>query len=158
MAGHPSPQTTSSVGECRRDHEHEHGLTIYCYNNGCRCESCRGNARLYYKRRRARQGHSPLVPAIGTERRLQALAWMGWSTKEIADRIGENPYYLIQVRNGYRGEVRLVLHRKVAKFYDKHQMVHFTGPRAKHVSAVAKLRGWAPPLAWDNIDDEREVA
>lgn len=142
---------------CRRDHKHEHGLTTYCYNNGCRCESCAAGWRKYNRRRKLNAGRDIQVPAVGTERRLQALAWMGWPMREIAEQLGESHMYLMHVRNGDRKRVFLSRARKVAEFYSAHQFERHPGPRANHVHATAVSRGWVSPLAWDEIDNPNEM-
>lgn len=92
------------------------------------------------------------VDPTGTIRRLQALQWMGWPAKDIADRIGYKPGTIWTVK--YRGGLSARFALKVAKVFDELCMT--SGPSA-HVAARARRCGYAPPAAWDDhtIDDPK---
>lgn len=69
-----------------------HG-TDYWYRRGCRCDECsrwrNGEYRKtaeFYRRVRAMQGMNVHVPAGPTILRLRALARIGWSAREVAER------------------------------------------------------------------------
>lgn len=130
-----------------------HG-TLTAYNaHRCRCETARHLHARDEKQRRydAAKGFRRSVPAVGTVRRLQALAWMGW------------PAYVLAPMAGYRsGEALLNLHRRqwvcsatarrVSDLYDALSMR--PGP-SETTRRRARARGWVSPLCWDDevIDD-----
>jgi hypothetical protein len=90
------------------------------------------------------------VDATGTRRRMQALAWMGWSTVNLSHRVGLRPATLHTLT--YRGTVSTRTARRVAHVYQ--QLSHLTGP-SQQSATKARKAGHAPPMAWDDntIDD-----
>jgi hypothetical protein len=104
---------------------------------------------------RARRSH---VPALGTRRRLQALARLGWSLPLLAEQLGRRPTNL---RRSMAGDtVTADTARTVAALYAR---LESTGPpelsmqqRAAAFAArrEAKAQGWLPPLTWDDIDTD----
>lgn len=91
------------------------------------------------------------VPALGARRRVQALAWMGWPNREIARRIGCSPRSLPTLLS--RGRISARLAHRIADVYE--QLSTVLGP-SRIAAAKARQLGFAPPLAWDDIDNERE--
>lgn len=92
------------------------------------------------------------VPSIGSRRRVQALAWMGWPNHEIARRIGCSPRSLPTLLA--RGRLSTRLAQRIGKVYDELSTI----PGPSHIAAgKARQLGFAPPLAWDDetIDDRR---
>lgn len=96
------------------------------------------------------------VPAVGTRRRLQALACLGWSMTQIADRAGLTDRQPLDkaMHDDVTGAATA---RAIRDVYD--QLWDQPPPRATTrgaASAVARVRnhakrnGWAPPLAWDD--------
>lgn len=98
---------------------------------------------------------SRVVSAVGTRRRLQALSAHGWSLTEIAQRTGVNVGTLCEIRNGTSDTVRQSTMRKVADVYDELALSFGPCTRAK---TKAARNHWAPPMAWDDIDNIREKA
>lgn len=107
-----------------------------------------------------------LVPSHGVTRRLQALFALGWTTIDMAERLGVT---YARVSHLMRGKYP-VLHRStyaaVAALYDQLSMVTPVDQAPKgrgnvyvHARAarMAAARGYAPPLAWDDIDDPAEI-
>lgn len=98
----------------------------------------------------------PLVPydsyrgidATGTRRRVQALAWMGWTRAEIATRAGMSESFLRAAIRPPR-LVSFSLSRRVAAVYDELCMI--PGP-SKLAASKARKRGFLPPLAWGDDD------
>lgn len=98
------------------------------------------------------------VPALGTRRRLQALARLGWSLELLAAQLGRGPASL---RRSMAGDtVTADTARSVASLYAR---LEWTGPpttgaeqraAADAVRREAEARGWLPPLAWDDIDTD----
>lgn len=98
----------------------------------------------------ARLDPARLVPAIGTRRRLQALAALGWPGRVLAAEVGVTAEALGQwrVRPHVTANTALI----VRTLYDRHKDT--PGPSA--CSRKRSLRmGWAPPPAWPgtSIDD-----
>lgn len=93
----------------------------------------------------------------GAERRLQALGWLGWSITAIAAASGVNDDTLRKIRAGE--DSRYTTRETIAHTYDQ---LHMTTPPTNTVGerrgvgrtlAHARQNNWAPPAAWDQIDD-----
>lgn len=133
------------------------------YSNGCRCQGCRDAAARYERGRQwdALQGRPRRVGVLGTRRRLQALAALGWDWTILARHIGchEEAVRTIVFRRRY---VYAATAERVAEVYEELSMTPrpatTSGERNARARAVGKARryGWAPPLAWDDIDDPTE--
>ena len=93
------------------------------------------------------------VPNVGTRRRLQALARMGWTIRMVAAECG-----LPESTLGYAATSNTTVwqstHDAVAAVYDR--ISGTVGPSQLGRTRAANA-GWAPPLAWDDIDDPDEV-
>lgn len=95
------------------------------------------------------------IPALGTQRRLQALVYMGWPTDELMRRIGSNPAYTRIFT------ARLVMQEKaeaVRRLYD--ELWDKPGPdtpAGRRAALRARRNGWHGPLSWDNPDDMTET-
>jgi len=91
------------------------------------------------------------VDGTGTMRRLRALMAIGWSGKQLGDRLDITTANLWPLVRG-REHVHAATARKVADLYD--QLWDQPGNRQKSIN-LAQRRGWALPLAWDDdeIDD-----
>ena len=91
------------------------------------------------------------VSPVGTMRRLQGLAVLGWSLEELAPRVGTSPEYVGELQ---RGERRYILARTrdaVAAVFDELCMTE--GP-SDLVRVRAQRKRYVPPLAWDDIDND----
>lgn len=91
-----------------------------------------------------------LVPSVGATRRLKALSRMGWQLEDLSAN-GSEVHRFRSVRLGRDRQIRAATHRRVVELYDKHSMD--VGPAQKSVMVRVQKRGYAPPLAWDDIDD-----
>lgn len=130
------------------------------YVRGCRLECCRTAAALYQKTRihDARNGRRRTVPARGTRRRLEALVALGWSFRDISNRAG----VVLQTVHRWHDSERVYKRtaRTVAAVYDELSMTlppQETAAQRNTVSrmhTLAKRRGFLPPLAWDDIDND----
>ena len=128
------------------------------YNYGCHCEPCRTADRRWIKERELRRLRGIEVPnewvlAVGTQRRLRALMWMGHSGAYLAKRLGITAGSFTPLINDaheyvYRGRAKEV-EALFRELWDKQGPSSFTRLRAQ------RLR-WASPLMWDNIDDPDE--
>jgi len=94
------------------------------------------------------------VSMVGTTRRIEALAYMGWSQKWVADQMGMSVQAVSQFRAAKRPTITVENARTVRDLFDTHAMT--PGPWTKS-ARWARSHGWLPPLAWDDIDDPREV-
>ncbi|WP_269724178.1 WhiB family transcriptional regulator [Gordonia alkanivorans] len=94
-----------------------------------------------------------VVPALGSVRRLQALAANGYSQRELWSRLGwPSPQNATQMFAGRVENITVVRAQQVTVLFSQLQMVPGTDRNAR---ARAKAKGWLPPLAWDEdrIDD-----
>lgn len=130
------------------------------YFAGCREACCRKARSRYEKGSRLDRlsGRGRAIPALGYQRRIQALARMGWSFQDIADEAGwghRNRVRYIVV--GQKGKPTRYLERATARVigevFERLCMKVPDGPYAGRTRAWAEGKGWAPPLAWDDIDD-----
>lgn len=114
------------------------------------CVDCRRAA----KRHKA-SGRLVMVPAVGAQRRLRALAAVGWSLPAVAAVAGVPASTLAYVRGvAVRAQPRVVA--AVARAYDSLSMVPPpAGSSSAQARRYAARQGWAPPLAWDDaaLDD-----
>jgi transcriptional regulator with XRE-family HTH domain len=101
--------------------------------------------------------HVGLTP-VGAARRLQALAALGWSAREISRRTGIWPDNLVAIRLGKRKHiVRPEIIDRIINVYDElHMTIPPPSPVASRMRSLAAGYGWAPPMAWDDIDDPNE--
>lgn len=92
------------------------------------------------------------IDATGARRRLQALAAIGWPHREIADRLGGDFSNVRNLQSGATPKIRQVTADKVRDLYD--ELWNQPGP-SKRAATIARGKGWAVPLAWDDdeIDD-----
>lgn len=90
-----------------------------------------------------------MVSNVGTKRRLQALATMGWTRVEIARMLGlRSP----TTQFGRSGEVRAFVAQQVMALYD--ELSTKPGP-SNRIREYARGKGWLGPHWWDDdtIDD-----
>lgn len=100
------------------------------------------------------------MPRVGVIRRIQALNAIGWTRVSLAARLEMSGPNLTQLVTGCRGAThRANLHvqvktwQKIDALYRELSMT----PGPSDESRRRALRnGWAPPMAWDDIDDPNE--
>ena len=102
-------------------------------------------------------GEKAVIPSWPYWRRIEALVCMGYSLSRIARAIGVSP------SNFKRASTITVRRaRRLIRVYEQWSMVPpVAANRGELVSiarakTMAQLNGWAPPLAWDDIDNRRE--
>lgn len=126
------------------------------------CGPCKEANALYqrrYRKTRALYGNKS-VDATGTRRRVEALCCLGWSTTQIGERIG-----MIQNQLWMTTQQDTVYVTTAARVAEAYEVLSMTVPPMTTTSeriSVSRTRshalraGYAPPLAWDNIDDPNE--
>lgn len=155
----PSPRR---VQPCPPDHRHAEALTCY-YDHFCSCQPCRDHA---LARARARyRAHvdgtwvDPLIPAIGTHRRIQALQFSGWSLQMQGDTLGVSMQSIQSILR--RPRIGRAVADHVAQMYSAlwDQTPPGRTPAERSARSRTRLRarrlGYAGALAWDDdtIDD-----
>jgi hypothetical protein len=93
-----------------------------------------------------------LVGAEPFRRRLRALAALGWGVRELSEESGL-PFSTIAMLRSETTRVHARTAAIVVDTYDRLQMR--PGPSAE-TARLAHMKAWAPPLAWDDIDDLSE--
>jgi len=98
------------------------------------------------------------VSPLGTQRRLRALAAIGWRTEDLAERLGMPRRNVHLLRTKPRTPtINRTTAERVARLYE--QLSGRPGP-SELTRKRARARGWAPPMAWDDerLDDPRARA
>lgn len=128
-----------------------HGTSTAYDVDKCRCPEAT-TANMRYRKRlalRHLQGDEPRVSALGAVRRIQALMAMGWPR-----------YFIIREALGDRGgsylrssydSISVDTHRRIVELYDR--LSAKQGP-SNITRLRARAKGFAPPLAWDDIDTD----
>lgn len=93
------------------------------------------------------------VPAIGTARRVQALAAVGWTLTQTARDARLPMSFVRDLATGRYQRVPREAADAVAELYRARCMT--PGPSA-HARTVAARNHWPSALAWDDIDDPHE--
>lgn len=98
-------------------------------------------------------------PAYGAIRRLRALVALGYPCGWLADELGmarSNMSTLIRTARPGRANTRVqaATWQAIDNLY---QRLHMTPGPSDRARAMATGRGWVPPLAWDDVDDEQET-
>ena len=121
---------------------------------GCRQDCCLAAKARYDKRSYHERSHgiTRSIDNTGFIRRIRALQAMGWSFNDIAQRIGI-PRTCLTAKTRNHTRVYVSTFRRMVAVYDELSMI--PGPSIRSINA-AKRNGWAPPLAWDDIDDPDE--
>lgn len=106
------------------------------------------DAQRAYRKRLYLAGGSLMVDAEGSRRRVRALAAIGWSFAELGRRLG-----------GVTGEaignmtLQRVVHRDTAaRVSELFEALCMTPGPSTITRRRAEAKGWAPPLAYDDID------
>lgn len=130
------------------------------YDAGCREACCRAAAAAYVRQLRYDNilGRPPrTVPGIGAQRRVQALVAIGYTFRDISERLGLGHDRARQIAVLERKYIRTTTAENVRNLYDALSMTPAPdGWHASYARAVARRNGWAPPLAWDDIDNPDE--
>jgi len=95
-----------------------------------------------------------LVPTIGATRRVQALVAIGWTLTAIATQCGHRHLqWAWELAHATSPAISEASHWAIADTYERLSMTLGGSKRAVNMAA---RYGWAPPLAWEDIDDPAE--
>lgn len=95
------------------------------------------------------------IGALGTRRRIRALAAIGHPLSSVAKAAGISVMSVSYIRSGTTRTVTPAMAEKVADAYERLSMTVGTSEQTR---ALAKAQGWHPPLAYDEdgaIDDPK---
>lgn len=130
------------------------------------CNPCKAAAAKAEQNRQLSlmRGINGRLDPTGTRRRLQALAWLGYGWKELAEHIGAQENMVIRWarRDAPGSYVFRDTAAKVADVYERLSMRPAPTDTTAQKNTAARARnrarrnGWLPPLAWDNIDNPNE--
>lgn len=122
------------------------------------CQPCITAKARYDKRRKwdAANGRSYTVPSLGARRRVQALQALGWSRQRIAEEAGWTSSGALRYVTRSDTMTRATFDRILAA-YERLCMMRPDDMGADRARTWAKRHGYAPPLAWTDIDDPDEL-
>ena len=122
------------------------------------CPACHLAEGRYRKQRKMKhlRGEMVTFPAVGILRRIRALHAIGWSGHQVADACGLSVNTLRSIGYHQSGTVHAATAQSVMAGYERLSMAIPEGRYANRARASARRKGWAPPLAWDDIDDPDE--
>jgi hypothetical protein len=90
------------------------------------------------------------VHALGSMRRLRALAWLGHPWMDVGQYAGMTPDRLGVIANERVEVIRPDEARKISAAF---RSLSTKPGRMKQIATWARNQGWHGPLAWDDIDD-----
>jgi hypothetical protein len=138
-----------------------HGTTRG-FHAGCRKTCCRKAIARYEKgtKHRRQVGIAWAIPALGTQRRIQALMRLGWTSTDIADAAGwGNRNSVLRILNGQKGRpctwVERKTYRTIAEVFERLAMrFPEPAPHRARTRTIAARKGWHFPLEWDDPDTD----
>lgn len=122
------------------------------YIRGCRCKPCTAaNAKWSreYGRIRNRRLGIARVSARPSREKLQALAWMGWSTRALARLYDASERTLDDVRKGKCVRVEPKTHDIVYRMFEDLCLTEAPGQGGHIARALARKNNWPSPMAID---------
>ena len=131
-----------------------HGTEAGCrehYRHGEKpCDPCR---EAHRRRNIMRRLYPHKCPALGSQRRVQALQAIGYSRLRVARELGYSDNGSIAYL--MRADAMLTsTAERIADVYDRLCMTIPDGAGATRARTWAQRHGYAPPLAWDNPDTD----
>jgi len=96
-----------------------------------------------------------LVPSFVVRRKLQALIAIGWTQKDLAKMLGLDLKNMNAIINNGRNKQRVAVRTQqlIDSLYEQLSMTVGLSDRSRE---LARKKRWLPPLAWDDIEDEKE--
>lgn len=125
------------------------------YNAGCRCDPCKAAHAA-----RRRETYQPrAVPVLGSQRRVLALASVGWTWVRIGAEAGLSAESVREIAVAQRPHVWRATADKLAAAFERmgawpRPELTLDSPEVMH-AAHARALGGVPPLCWDDdaLDD-----
>lgn len=102
---------------------------------------------------RARTGGRDFVPDLGARRRIQALMAIGHSAAAIATATGDPDVSIRIVYNVLNKPGRWISQANHDRFDAAFRALAMTPGASTRSRTTAQAKGWAPPLAWEDLDD-----
>ena len=109
------------------------------------------------------EGHTPpdgkCIDATGARRRIQALVANGWPMKRLGQHVGrsEDHMRLATTRTQITAATDRQIRDAYRQLWDRNPAHYGISPAAiTRARNLAARKGWAPPAAWDDIDDPAE--
>lgn len=130
------------------------GYNAHRYQGETACAACKSAAAAYFARREMAlaDGRVFTVPARGSLRRIHALVAVGWSMEHQAAHLGVKKQAVQNFAvKSPDTMIRVASAKRYSDLYDELHMIAGPSERARQ---VARRKGWAPPLAWDDIDND----
>jgi hypothetical protein len=90
-------------------------------------------------------------PALGSRRRLQGLAWLGYSGEAISELTGISFVTLASIQRGATSRLRPGAHHAIRAAYER--LENTPGPSKKSATR-ARNKGYLPPATWDDPDHD----
>lgn len=121
----------------------------------CRCRPCT-DAAVRWERRyrlwRSQTGLNRLQPALGSRRRLLALAWIGYSQRTLARHIGCTDRTVHRICALGQTEINIVTATAIARVFDDLCTVipYEDGNARKSMAWARRQPDAADPLSWDD--------
>lgn len=134
--------------------DERHGTDAGCrehYRHGEKpCEPCQ---RAHMRAQKARRLRRSKTSALGSQRRIQALQAIGYGRDRIARELGYTDggalTYLMQSDTVLVGTAQ-----RIADVYERLCMTVPVGVGPTRARTWARRHGYAPPLLWDDIDND----
>ena len=164
-ANHSAKNREGAMSQTTQTHRHlapddpRHGTTAgyraHSSTDRQPCDPCREAGTAYSARRvhDARNGRVRRTDPTGYRRRVEALQAIGWSLKAIGGEVGDLPNRISE-RIRYPKWVHRDVDQLMSDAYERMCMSPPAGSYASRVRTIAARKGYAPPLAWDDIDTD----
>lgn len=134
-------------------HGTEAGATAHRRAGQKACDAC---SRARCRADQLRLIYPAKTSSLGSQRRIHALQAIGWSRDRIAVEMGYKDggafSYLMSTDT-----IRIVTAERIREVYERLSMTVPQGQGASRARTWARRHGYAPPLAYDDIDDPSET-
>lgn len=130
------------------------GYNAHRYQGEKACRGCKAAAATYFARREMAlaRGETYTVAARGSIRRIRALVAIGWSMEHQAARLGLKKQAIQNFAvKSPDTRIRVTTAKRYSDLFDE---LHMTPGPSDKAREIAVRKGWAPPLAWEDIDSD----
>lgn len=149
-----SSHDTSDPGRAVDPGDKRHGTNVG-YNLGCRDDCCR-HAHMVWMKKWRLYGSDRMVSGQGFTRRVRALQAIGYTSRTLSAELGRSKSFVDATVN--QRHVRRETHDAMDAVYERLCMTPPVGWVADRARRRAAERGYASPLAWDDIDMDESPA